>query len=50
VAERELIAAYVAGLNACGYCHGIHIAVAEAFGIAYTRCTPGGSPTSYMRA
>ena len=34
VAERELIAAYVSGLNACGYCHGIHGAVAEAFGIA----------------
>lgn len=34
VAERELIAAYVSGLNACGYCHGIHTAVAEAFGIA----------------
>lgn len=33
VAERELIAAYVSGLNACGYCHGIHTAVAEAFGI-----------------
>lgn len=30
----ELIAAYVSGLNACGYCHGIHTAVAEAFGIA----------------
>jgi alkylhydroperoxidase family enzyme len=24
VAERELIAAYVSGLNACGYCHGVH--------------------------
>ncbi|MGH4017277.1 MAG: hypothetical protein ACRDSL_25785 [Pseudonocardiaceae bacterium] len=23
VAERELIAAYVSGLNVCGYCHGI---------------------------
>lgn len=34
VAERELIAAYVSGLNACGYCHGIHTAVAEAFGVA----------------
>jgi uncharacterized peroxidase-related enzyme len=34
VAERELIAAYVSGLNACGYCHGIHTAMAEAFGIA----------------
>lgn len=33
VAERELIAAYVSGLNACGYCHGVHSAVAEAFGV-----------------
>src|SRR5260370_33003464 len=33
VAERELIAAYVSGLNACRYCHGVHTAVAEAFGI-----------------
>jgi uncharacterized peroxidase-related enzyme len=34
VAERELIAAYVSGLNACGYCHGIHQSTAEAFGLA----------------
>src|ERR687898_449694 len=33
VAERELIAAYVSGLNACGYCHGIHQSTAEAFGL-----------------
>lgn len=33
VAERELIAAYVSGLNACNYCHGIHEATAKAFGI-----------------
>src|SRR6266851_2941863 len=32
VAERELIAAYVSGLNACRYCHGVHTATAEAFG------------------
>ena len=32
-AERELIAAYVSGLNACTYCHGIHTATAEAFGV-----------------
>jgi uncharacterized peroxidase-related enzyme len=32
-AERELIAAYVSGLNACNYCHGVHTATAEAFGI-----------------
>jgi uncharacterized peroxidase-related enzyme len=34
VAERELIAAYVSALNACGYCHGIHGATAAAFGVA----------------
>jgi len=34
VAERELIAAYVSGLNACDYCHGIHTATAEGFGVA----------------
>ena len=33
VAERELIAAFVSGLNACSYCHGIHTATAEAFGV-----------------
>ncbi|MDA8107921.1 MAG: peroxidase-related enzyme [Betaproteobacteria bacterium] len=33
VAERELIAAYVSGLNACRYCHGVHEATARAFGI-----------------
>jgi len=32
VAERELIAAYVSGLNACRYCHGVHQATAQAFG------------------
>lgn len=32
--ERELIAAYVSGLNACGYCHGVHSVTAEACGIA----------------
>jgi uncharacterized peroxidase-related enzyme len=31
--ERELIAAYVSGLNACTYCHGVHTATAEAFGV-----------------
>jgi uncharacterized peroxidase-related enzyme len=31
--ERELIAAYVSGLNACGYCHGVHAATAQAFGV-----------------
>ncbi|MEQ2005331.1 MAG: peroxidase-related enzyme [Limisphaerales bacterium] len=33
VAERELIAAYVSGLNACGYCAGAHTATAAAFGV-----------------
>src|SRR5271157_4346372 len=32
-AERELIAAYVSGLNACVYCHTTHVAVAEACGV-----------------
>ncbi len=31
--ERELIAAYVSGLNACAYCHGVHTATAEQFGM-----------------
>ncbi|MDE2133839.1 MAG: peroxidase-related enzyme [Alphaproteobacteria bacterium] len=33
VGERELIAAYVSGLNACAYCHRVHTVTAEAFGI-----------------
>ncbi|MBV9286991.1 MAG: peroxidase-related enzyme [Hyphomicrobiales bacterium] len=33
-AQRELIAAYVSGLNACGYCHGTHVGVAQACGVA----------------
>ena len=33
VAERELIAAYVSGVNSCDYCHGVHAATAGAFGI-----------------
>lgn len=32
IAERVLIAAYVSGLNACTYCHGIHSITAEACG------------------
>lgn len=31
--ERELIAAYVSGLNDCDYCHGVHTVTAEAFGL-----------------
>ena len=33
VAERELIAAYVSGLNACNFCFGAHKLYARAFGI-----------------
>ena len=33
VAERELIAAYVSGLNACTYCYGSHVIAAGAFGV-----------------
>ncbi len=32
-AERELIAAYTSGLNACHYCHGTHKVTAEVLGI-----------------
>lgn len=32
-AERELIAAYVSGLNKCRYCHGVHTATAERLGV-----------------
>ncbi|OXM43996.1 carboxymuconolactone decarboxylase family protein [Amycolatopsis alba] len=31
--ERELIAAYVSGVNDCAYCHGVHTVTAEAFGV-----------------
>jgi uncharacterized peroxidase-related enzyme len=33
IGERELIAAYVSGLNDCRYCHGVHSQTASAFGI-----------------
>lgn len=33
VAERELIAAYVSGLNACSYCFGSHQAIAQTQGV-----------------
>jgi uncharacterized peroxidase-related enzyme len=33
IGERELIAAYVSGLNACSFCHDSHKIYAEAFGI-----------------
>ncbi|MDT8399300.1 MAG: peroxidase-related enzyme [Pseudomonadales bacterium] len=32
--ERELIAAYVSGLNSCSYCYGSHSRVAQGFGLA----------------
>ncbi len=31
--QKELIAAFVSGLNACAFCHGAHTAMARAFGI-----------------
>ncbi len=31
--QREMIAAYVSGLNSCQYCYGVHSATAEAFGL-----------------
>ena len=33
IAERELIAAFVSGLNACIYCHGAHRIIAEVHGM-----------------
>lgn len=33
VAQRELLAAYVSGLNACAYCHGAHTIFAKAYGV-----------------
>lgn len=33
VAERELMAAYVSGLNACQFCYGAHSLMARAFGV-----------------
>lgn len=32
-AERELIAGYVSGVNACQFCHGVHSEVAIALGV-----------------
>lgn len=31
--EREMIAAYVSGTNACRYCYGAHTSIAEQFGV-----------------
>lgn len=33
IGERELVAAYVSGLNACSYCHGAHAIIAEIHGV-----------------
>ncbi|MEJ8569138.1 carboxymuconolactone decarboxylase family protein [Elongatibacter sediminis] len=33
VAEREFLAAYVSGINACSFCFGAHRAVAEVYGV-----------------
>ncbi len=33
IAERELLAAFVSGLNECRYCHGVHEKTAQRFGI-----------------
>ena len=33
VAERELIGAYVSGVNSCRYCFGAHAATAQRFGV-----------------
>ncbi len=32
-ADRELLAAYVSALNACSFCHGVHAATAQKFGV-----------------
>jgi uncharacterized peroxidase-related enzyme len=45
-AERELLAAYVSGLNHCRYCHAVHTATAERLGVpegAVQRLLDGGS-------
>lgn len=34
VAEREMMAAYVSGVNACQSCHGAHTAAARQFGVS----------------
>ena len=31
--DKELIAAYVSGLNGCQYCFGVHAETAKAFGL-----------------
>jgi uncharacterized peroxidase-related enzyme len=34
VPEREMMAAYVSGVNACQYCHGAHTAAAKQYGVS----------------
>ena len=34
--QKERFAAYVSGLNACSFCYGSHVAVAENFGVSPT--------------
>lgn len=34
VAEREMLAAFVSAINACGFCQGVHEAAAARFGMA----------------
>ena len=50
VGERELIAAYVSGLNACRFCVGVHTEVAGRFGmeaaLVETLLEEGPSPES----
>jgi AhpD family alkylhydroperoxidase len=41
-AELELIAAYVSGLNRCGYCRGVHTATTERLG------TPEGTVAALL--
>jgi AhpD family alkylhydroperoxidase len=55
VAERELIAAYVSGLNACAYCRGIHARTAAEFGVEESLLTalvedPATAPVSGHRS
>lgn len=34
VSEREFMAAFVSGINACAYCYGAHTAVSKLFGVS----------------
>ena len=48
IGEREMLAAYVSGLNACSFCHGNHKLVAEVHGVdpellESPLSSPGGS-------